>query len=66
VIFDGITDACLRSIFTAVATPEKGVATANLSQLAFVGKAGFAEGFNVKWVASEFSGYEGSSTFCSF
>jgi len=31
VIFDGKTDACLTSVFTAAATPEKGVAAADLS-----------------------------------
>jgi len=31
VIFDSKTDACLTSLFTAAATPEKGAAAANLS-----------------------------------
>ena len=54
------------SLFTAAATPEKGVVAANLSQLALVREAGFAKGCNVDSVASEFSGYEVNSTFWSF
>ena len=50
-VFDGKADTRLTSLDTAAATPEEGVSAANLSELAFVGEAGFAEGCNVNSVA---------------
>ena len=56
-VFDGKADTRLTSLDTAAATPEEGVSAANLSELAFVGEAGFAEGCNVNSVARKLSGY---------
>ena len=50
-VFDGKADTRLTSLDTAAATPEEGVSAANLSELAFVGEVGFAEGCDVNSVA---------------
>ena len=52
-----MTSFSSTSLDTAAATPDEGVSTANLSELAFVGEAGFAEGCDVNSVAGKFSGY---------
>ena len=64
-VFDGKSDTSLKSLFTAGTIPEEGVAAANLSELAFIGEVGFAEGCDVDSVAHKFSGYEGRSAFWS-
>ena len=54
-----------NALHWAATTPENGVATANLGELVFVGKAGFTEGCNADFVESKFSSHEGRSAFWS-
>jgi len=49
VIFDGKTDACLTSIFTAAATPEKGVASLRAAMSTQLGSE------RVLWLRGQFN-----------